>query len=185
MQIEDGTGKGNKAEVNDENLLRTMCIDISEEHHVNKEHAQAYHMVFTCSGIINNTPFLYIKNLDDVDMVVEGFRLHTPCNAIVMVVKEPTVTTVLGNENTPANVNVGAGLTADGTFYTAMSGAISGVTGGTVVDRVYYCSGCGDTHTNFEMDIIIQKNKDLAWYTECCSGCNIAGTVPFYYHNEG
>ena len=85
------------------------------------------------------------------------------------------------NTNTPANVNLGAGLTADGDFYTAMSGAISGLTGGTVIDRVYYCSGCSDKHTNFECDVVIPKNKAIALFTECCSGCNIAGTIPFYY----
>lgn len=143
-------------------------------------------MVFVVSGIIPSTAFVYVKNTDDKDMVVDGFRLHTECDAVVKVVKDPTVaTTVLGTTNTPANVNLGAGLVADGDFYTAYSGAISGLTGGTVIDRVYYCSGCGDKYINFESDIIVPKNKELVWITECCSGCNIAGMIPFYFTLTG
>lgn len=183
MQVEDGAGKGNKVEVDDENLFHTESVTISEEHHVNQDHSDSYHVVFIASGILPNTPFVYLKNTNDKDMVIEGFRLHTPCDAVVKVVKEPTVTTVLGAANTPVNMNIGAGLAADGLFYTAMSGAISGVTGGTVIDRVYYCSGCSDRHINFEMDVIVQKNKDVAWVTECCSGCHIAGTIPIYFHD--
>lgn len=184
MQIEDGIGNGFKAKVTNENLLSSDCITTSIEHHTNHDHKTAYHIVFVASGIIDNTAFLYIKNTDDTDMIIEGFRLHTECDAKVIVVKDPTITTVTGNTNTPANVNLGAGLVADGVFTTAMSGAISGCTGGTTIDRAFYCSGCADKLINFEMDVIVPKNKELALFTECCSGCNIGGLVPIYFHSD-
>jgi len=185
MQIEDGAGAGNKAEVDDENMLMINAVTQSEEHHVNQHHKEAYHLVFNSSGIIDNSAFLYIKNTDDKDMIIEGYRLYTECNAVIKIVKDPTVaSTVLAIDETPANVNLGAGLEADGTFQTAgSSGAISGVTGGTVMDRKYLCSGCADVLTNFEMDVIVPKNKEIAFFTECCSGCNIAGVIPFYVHD--
>ena len=184
VQIEDGEGDGNKTQVDKNNKMQVKAVTVSDEHWHNHERETAYHLVFAVSGILPGAAFLYMKNTDDKDIIVEGFRLHAECDAKVKVVKDPAVGTITADANTPANVNLGAGLVADGTFNTAMSGAISGVTGGTVIDRVFYCSGCGDKHINFECDVIVPKNKEIAWFTECCSGCNIAGTVPIYFTED-
>jgi len=182
VQIEDGTGDGFKVKIDSESMMEVLAVTISDEHHTNHDHGEAYHVVFAVSGLLPGAAFLYMKNSDDKDMIVEGYRLHTGCDAKIKVVKDPTVGTVNGDANTPANVNLGAGLTADGTFNTAYSGAISGITGGTIIDRAFYCSGCGDSNINFEMDVIVPKNKEIAWFNDCCSGCNIAGTIPIYFH---
>ena len=180
VQLEDGKGTGNKSEVNSYNKLQVKAQTVTNGHWWNHQET-AYHAVFTVSGLLPGAAFLYMKNTNEKDMVVEGFRLHTHCNAIVKVVKDPTVGTITADTNTPANVNLGAGSIADGTFNTAMSGAVSGVTGGTVINRVYYCSGCEGRYINFEMDVIVPKNKEIVWFNDCCSGCNIAGTVPIYF----
>ena len=182
MIFEDGAGSGNKVKVDEENMAHVLAVEVSAEHHTNHDHGEAYHVIFATSGIIDGAPFLYMKNTDDKDMIVEGYRLHPTCDAKVIIVKDPTVTTVTGDTNTPANINLGVGLAADGTFTTAMSGAISGVIGGTVLDRKFYCSGCEDSNVNFECDVIVPKNKEIVWFTECCSGCNIAGVIPIYFH---
>lgn len=184
VQIDDGKGRGNKTAVNDDSKMQVKAQTVSDEHYHNHEKLTAYHVVFAVSGLLPGAAFLYMKNSDDKDMVVEGFRLYTQCDAKVKVVKDPTVGTITADTNTPANVNLGAGLAADGTFNTARSGAISGVTGGTIIDRVHYCSGCGDKHINFECDVIVPKNKEIVWFNDCCSGCNIAGTVPIYFTED-
>jgi len=182
MQIEDGKGTGDRAHVTDENKVAVDSVSVSLEHHANVYHEEAYHLIFCTSGIIPGAAFVYIKNTDDKDMIVEGWRLHTECDAKIKVVKDPTVGTITADSNTPANVNLGAGKVADGDFYTSMSGAISGVTGGTTIDRAFFCSGCAEELVNFDCDVIIPKNKELAWVTECCSGCNVAGVIPLYFH---
>ena len=186
MIIEDGTGTGQKVQVDDEYKMATFAVTLTEEAHTNDFHGEAYHLVFVCSGLLPGAPFIYIKNTDSSkNMILEGISLHTEANAIITVVKKPTVTTVTGTANVPVNVNVGAGNLADGTFYTCKSGAVSGVTGGTVMSRIYCCSGCGQEDHNFECDIVVQKNNEVAIFTEnvaAISGCNIAGLIPLYFH---
>lgn len=190
MQIDDGTGTGRKVEVDVDQHLHCRAIDESLEHFANESRQEAYHMVFACSGLIAGAPFIYIKNNDsDMNIVIEGVKFHSQCSPVVAHVLNPTVTTVLGDSNTPGNVNAGAGNVANGDFYTCMSGCISGVTNtgcAVVIDRNYLCSGCGEHSYNYEMDVVIPQNKTYALFmnSTSCSGCNLAGTIPFYFSRE-
>jgi len=170
--------------------LHSRAVDESLEHFSNEARHEAYHLVFACSGILPNSPFLYMKNTDqDNNIVIEGIKVHTPADVVIDHVLNPTVGTVTGTEATPANCNAGTGNVADGDFYICMSGCVSGVinTGcAVVVDRTYTCSGCDEHNYNYEMDVIVPENKAMALFMmdSACSGCNIGGTIPFYYSRK-
>lgn len=187
VQIDDGTGTGRKTEVDADFHLHTRAVDESLEHYVNETKQEAYHIVFTCSGVLPGAPFVYIKNSDDnLNLVIEGVKLHTECSPVIDHVANPTVGTITGTAITPSIVHIGAGNVADGDFYMCQSGCVSGVTGGTIIDRTFICSGCSETNYNYEMDVILPENQKWALFMKSttCSGCNIAGTIPMYYSRK-
>jgi len=185
VEIKDGTGTGRKVEVDVDQHLHCRAVDESLEHYSNEARGDAYQLVFACTGLYPGATFLYIKNTDnDKNLVIEGVKLYVTCDPVIDHFVNMTVGgTVEANSKTPANVNAGAGNVADGTFYSCMSGAISGVTGGTLIDRNWECSGCVDKYYNYNMDVVVPNNKDwaLKMVGPGCSGCNIGGVVPFYY----
>ena len=181
--IEDGQGSGNKAGVTSENMIKTLAITQSMEHHVNVEEGRAYHLPFvyasTGTGDSTGSCFLYIKNSDEKDMVIEGFSYAT--TGVIQVVKGVSGTPGGGAAIVPSNVNFGSGRLADGTFYGSTK--ITGLTKGTVVDRVYCNSANESKNFNFELDVVLPKNSVLCLYTTGIDKATYRGTFNFIFHD--
>ena len=191
MIITDGEGSGRSVGVSSENRLKTNAITSSIEHHVNHDDKQAYHFVFQVTPETENPSedltescFLYLKNTSTTDICIEGFHWRmggTSDTDSIKIVIGDTGTPVGGTTNTPVNCNVGSGNIADGTFYTGTS--ITGLSGGTTLDRIYLESSNTSNNFNFEQDIIIPKNYTFTMYAET-GGSEIDGTLIFNYHSE-
>ena len=127
--------------------------------------------------------FAYIKNTDNIDMCLEeiGIRLGgTSQTEIIKVLGNTTGTPVGGNPITPANLNLGSGKEADGTFQAGSE--ITGLSGGTELHRIYMGSSDTSTDFNFGQDIIVPKNNIITlWATNLSTEIDIV--LLFNYHS--
>jgi len=179
--IESGTGTGYSAKVNSNNRLTTQSVTVSTEHSINHSKGKAFNLMFSATPTNGTNPFLYFKNTSDDDICVERFTLHLVANEYVDVKLNDTGTPVDGTAIVPANLNTGSGITAIGTFQNA--NAITALSGGTIVQRIYHVSSAGEENYNFDQDIIIKKNGVLTMYIQT-GGTALAGVLIFNYHEK-
>ena len=179
VYIEDGLGTGRKAAVNDENRLLSNCTTESIEHHTNVHEGEAYN--YQMSEIPSGSPatIVYIKNENDIDLVLEGMNVMNQETQMYELSLGDTGTPAGTITVTPANMNAGAGNVADGTFYTGSN--MTGLTQGTVVERIWASSSSGTQALNFDMDIIVPKNQTFVVRTGI-TGSKTSITIPMYYH---
>lgn len=180
LLIEDGKGRGNIAGVNPEGKLETESVSISKEHHTNQDLGKAFNLLFSLTPTGAGDCFLYMKNSSTIDLILEGVILRTGGNEIITFNLNDTGTPAGGTVVTPANLNAGSGETAIGTFQTGVN--ITGLSGGTLTERLYVASSDDSSDFNFDQDIIIpQNNVFTMWATT--GSIAIAGTVVFNYHD--
>jgi len=186
MIIEDGTGRGHSAQINDENMVMTASVVSTNEHHINHKHGEAYNALFAVNPDGADDCIFYIKNQDDTDMCVEGIWLQTSAAEEVYFKIGDTGTAVKTNgaDITPVNLNAGSGKTADILCYSnTLDGAvdITGLSGGNTFQKFWLTNA--DTQLfNFEQDIIVPKNQTFTIY--CVGGDTlIRGTVIFNFHD--
>lgn len=179
MRIEDGTGEGFAAKVNEENQLLTECVTVTAESHTNRHEAEAYHVLF------DNTPdgagdcFFYMKNLDDIDIIIEGVWFRVASTEKVQIKLGDVGTLIGGTTITPVNCNAGSGNVADGTF--CHSSDMTGLSGGNIVET-YWLGSTESKHYNFEQDIVLPKNSVYTMYA-VTGDVPVSGTVVFNYHD--
>lgn len=189
FQIEDGTGTGYTVAVNTKNKLETIAITSSIEHYTNHNEGESYNLLFQQTPAYSDPSeatgdicFLYVENTNTLDMVIEGINLRLAGSGqseIIKIIAEPTGTPIRGNTVTPANLNLGSGKIADGTFLTGTE--ITGLSGGTEIYRIYIGSSNTSSNFNFEQDIIVPKNNIIALYASNLN-IEIDGFLIFNYH---
>ena len=165
-------------------MLLSKCTTVTEEHHTNHEHGTCYNMPFQNAAISGNSPFFYIKNTDDICMIIEGFCAFStdPGLQYIEVSINDTGTAAGGSAGTPANLNAGSGKLADVTC--RYGNKLTGLTQGTIVERTYIASGGSGKEINFDMDIILPKNTTFAMRgSPNCSGHRMDATLDFYFHD--
>ena len=189
MLIEDGKGSGRTAGVNEENRMIVAAISASVEHHTNHEEGLSFNLIFEQtptyddpSADTGDVCILYLKNTDTKDMCLEGihYRLAGTGQSNILKMKgNSTGTPVGGTTSTPANLNLGSGNIADGTFLTGDN--ITGLSEGTDIERIHIGSSNDSTAFNFEQDIIVPKNNVITIYTTE-TGTEISIQLIFNYH---
>ena len=182
MIIEDGKGRGPSAGVSDENMLLTLSVSASVEHHINHTDGKAFNLLFNATpATAGDACFLYVKNSDDIDMIIEGFACKLAASEYIDVKLNDVGTPVGGTGVTPANLNSGSGINASGTFQNGNS--ITGLSGGATVERYYNLSSVASLYRNFEQDITLRKNGVFTMYAQT-GGVALAGTLVFNYHSK-
>jgi hypothetical protein len=180
FQIEDGRGKGKSLGITVENRAMTDAVECTIEHHVNHYHGLAFQMNLEQTPTGPDDCIVYMKNLDDVDMVVEEAIVYVSGACEIYVVGGDTGTPVGGNPVTPANCNLASGYTADGTFLSGNN--ITGLSGGTELFRFKFTGTTPSTSVNFPQDIIIPKNQTLTIYCDTGS-ITLLCSIAFNYHD--
>lgn len=180
MIIEDGQGKGKTTGVTYENRLKVEAVTQTLEHHTNQEHGLAFQYPWQQTPTGAGDCFLYVKNLDDVDLVVEGFYLRAAGAEQVEVKLGDSGTPAGGTDRTLVNCNAGSGKTADVTFQTGND--ITGLSGGSVVERLYVPNGTESKYYNLEQDVIVPKNNVLTLYAVNGS-IEVDGTFICHFHD--
>lgn len=187
MFIEDGTGTGNRVRVDNENRLVTKTVSVSLEHHINEDEGKAYNALFAVNPDGDDDCIFYLKNNDNDNLIIEGVWLSVS-GAEEVYYKIGEVGTAVktnGADIIPANMNAGSGKTANVICYSNISdGAvdITGLSGGSIIQKLWLTSASDTKFFNSETDIIIPKNKSFSIY--CVGGdVLIRGTVVFVFHD--
>jgi len=162
-QIEDGTGSGKLAKVNNENRLLVKAVTSENQHHVSEADHQAYQMSADIAIDITEQDLILIKNTSSTrNLIVTFIRLEVASAAAAS--EDAYFNVEIGGDyasggtaSVPINMNVGSGTSADGEFYDASGAAI--VVSGTwnQIDRTYK----DDNSYNKHGSLILPKNACL------------------------
>lgn len=181
FQIEDGTGDGYQAKVTNDNMLVTVATVVSAEHHANHIHGRSYNLLFSQTASGPNDCIVYIKNGDDLDMIIESITVNVPTNEIIEIKLNDAGSPVDGGGITPSNLNAGSNREADGIFQSGNN--ITGLSGGVSTFKPFFKGGDPSKFFNFDQDIIIPKNRILTLY--CVNGSILVnGMLSFYFHEK-
>jgi hypothetical protein len=181
MIIEDGTGSGHKAKVNDEYELETRAQTTGRAEWENHNHERAYAMYFSQAAANSgaNECLGYIKNTADLDLVIDEISIHATA-ADTIYVSKVTGTAAGGSSITPTNANVGSGLTA--TVTTMQHTAITGLTdGGRLMN--FYLAANGFVVREPKATIIIKKNSAIAIYTTTNQANTLKVNIWFHFED--
>lgn len=186
MLIEDGTGSGYTAKVGSDNKLRTYSVIESEAHHENEDNKQAF-LVFSIITPNNPNPsagetsptFFYMKNESSKNLMITEIEYWVESNEYVDIYINPAEDPVGGTSITPINMNFGSGNQATGIFLQGTE--ITGITGGTFLDRTRI-PGDGSNHFHsWDAKLILPKNNVLTLRAGN-GGIPMEVMVEFYYH---
>lgn len=191
-KIQDGTGKGYLARVNEEHSLAIEGHVSTEEHKVSSNDKLAF---FATTATVAK-PFLtttatgghilYVENGHTTkQLVIEKILLSTDVDDIQMVwYRNPTVASIANNTTVvPANLNFSSSLAAIGTFYgwDEVGDGMTTFTDGTIVNAFMKAQG----FTPFPIDgaIILERGNGLSvWVKGAAEVC--VGIRMFYRNKE-
>ena len=168
--IEDGTGSGNKAKVNEQNRVETFSIIESRISDISNRDGKSYiltsdFVALTTTGSFNG--MLYLKNTStDKDLYIDRVRVcgtGTSMNAMqCRFVKNPTTGTLISDANAGISVasNLGSNEEFEGVNYAA-SGDGKTVTDGTQFSQ-FTIHLPGHTIQEYNGAIIIPNGSAMA-----------------------
>lgn len=153
----DGVGM----KVNDNGYGEIFSVMRPLQHYANVTELNVY------SAVIDVTPtgagdcFFYLKNNDDLDLVVRSISLYG-ASAESIQVKLGDTGTVGGThaDLTPISRNAGSGKIADATCESGVD--ITGLSGGSVVDLVQFTNSY--LKVRWDSSLIVPKNSMLSLY---------------------
>jgi len=176
---------GTPVSVDDENMVKTLAVTESLEGHSNRRHGSAYTWQFSNDPAAADDCIFYIKNNDDLPLILEGIDLFITDDCDVYLKLGGTGTTAAGTTVTGTNMNAGSGNDADVTCLHAEDIEAGGTFSGAVeCCRFIYESGTlVDTHhMNFPMDIVIPKNQVFSLWVDTIS-IVVKGTLYGFFHD--
>lgn len=177
MIIEDGTGKGNQAKVNDQNMLGVNSISTSLNQYANT-HGHFYSMTNIVTPDSTSSCFFYLKNKDDTALNIKRLTVHVASNEIIKCYVNDVGTPVGGNEYIPINRNIGSNQLCN--VETRFGASITGLTGGALFERLYIPADNNSHIHRWESSIIIPKNRIFTLYAQN-GGIEINLTLTAFY----
>ena len=160
--IIEGAGNGNQAGVTGENRLKVSAQMFTQEHQTNHHEGECYSFGVSATPASTSDCFLYIKNTNDIDMVISEFMLRAASDETVSFKIGDTGTPIGGTTATPVNRNAGSGNIAD---VTALYGVdITGLSGGNAVMSMFLKGGETSVRIAPLSGFIIPKNKTFTGY---------------------
>jgi len=180
MFIEDGSGRGYRAKVNNDNMLWTKAIIETMYQHVNSKHFEAYQLQFNKAATGNDDCVLYMKNNSDHDLIIHTLRLSISTADEIYFKIGDTGTPVGGTAIIPVNLNAGSAKVAEGVFQHGVD--ITGLSGGTEVERIRTVSATylGTTNWHYPAGIILPKNQTFTLWI-ATAATTVLGHVGFVY----
>ena len=155
---------GRPANVNAAGHLETEAIVHSAEHYANHIGEDAYQVPFAVNPDGASDCIFYLKNTSERALIIEGFSYASSAaeEIYVEINNAGTAAATSGAALTPANMNAGSGKEADAICISATGDAavdITGLSTGREVERLWITAAADKTFHNFEMDVVLPKNK--------------------------
>jgi hypothetical protein len=171
-----GAGNNKSALVNKEGRLKTTCVSIEPEYHINLDHEMAFNLFFEVEPISEAT-FFYMKNQSDYPLIIENVLIFDSTNyEEISLYRNPTGNPTGGNEVNPINSNFGSNLKASGIFQYGSD--INGLTSGTLYGTIPVLE---DIPTQFEFKnwLVLPKNASLR--LQCLGESTLMFNLTFFY----
>lgn len=161
LNIEDGTGKGYQAKVNDKNMLLTMSVSNSVQQYANRV-GQFYSCKITVTPSGAGKCFYYFKNTCEFDAVIRRLSTHVGTNEVIKMYINDSGNPVGGIDYIPINRNGGSANLCECVVKYGQD--ITELNGGSHFDSIHIPAD-NDTHTyRLESGVIIPKNKTFTLY---------------------
>jgi hypothetical protein len=178
IQIEDGTGFGYSAKVNDRNRLYVQSETITKDQDINERSGKVWSVSFeNLSPTGANDYIFYIKNTGDNLIEVSDFRISSETAATQLAIVGASGTASGGTDITPVSRTVGSSASA---AVVAQSG--SDITGLSSSGVLFYmqCSTVGQEYRlSTSSKILIPKGKAIGIYAETATA-SLTGVVSIY-----
>jgi len=182
--IEDGTGSGNKAHVNEENCICAKSITIPFELHTNQDHGQSYSIVLDQVPTAGDDCIMYLKNDSEGDLFIASMAIFAT-GAVEVYMKLGDAGTRNGAATlTPANRNAGSGNAAECTCEQGadLDGGAATLTGGTEVERIAVEAAKQTLKIKWDSAFIIPKNRVMTLWASAIETLN--ATLGIYFHDR-
>ena len=182
MIIEDGTGRGYKAHVNEENCLCAKAINVPVEHHVNQDHGEFYSIVLDQAPAAGDDCILYLMNDDDKDLLLSSVAIFASGAVEVYMKISDSGTRNGAGALTPVNRNAGSGNEADCTCEQGadLDGGAATLGGGTEIDRIAVEANKQTLKIEWCSAIIIPKNQTMTLWASAIVTVNAIMGIYFY-----
>jgi len=165
-----------------EGMLKSLCVSESLEGHTNRHHQQAYTWQFSNDPAANDDCIFYIKNNDELPLILEGLNLFITGACEVYVKIRGAGTTAAGTVVTGVCVNGGGADDSDVTCLHAEDVEAGGTFAGAVeFDRFKYAAAVDSYDLNFPMDVTLPKNAVFSLWVDT-AGVVITGTLYGFFH---
>jgi hypothetical protein len=178
IQIEDATGFGYSAKVNNQNRLFVQSEIITKDQDINERSGKVWSIPFeNVSPTGANDYIFYIKNTGDVVIEISDFRVSSETAATQLVIVGVSGTASGGTDITPISRTVGSAASAS---VTVQSG--SDITGITSTGTIFFmqCDTVGKLfHLSTSSKILIPKGKAVGIYAETATA-SLTGVVSIY-----
>ena len=181
MKIEGGTGNGYAAKVTSENRLTVEAVTLTAEAHTNQMEGEAYHALFSEKANNASSLLFFTKNTSESDMVIEGLHVYSDAAGKLTIKLNDTGTPSGTTTVLPTNCNAGSGNVADILAYSGTS--ILGLSGGVEVLNLRTSAAGKTEYYNFEVDMIVPKNKTFSIYSGV-SAITYEVAVVLYFHSD-
>ena len=177
--IKDGTGTGRLAKVDSEGRMHSYATTEPEELHANRLNSDHYisYVDITPTGAADY--FYYIKNTNTLDMIISWYRVWTASSAEAMdLIRNPVGTPGNTTTLTPVNMNFGSNKTATAQVFESVD--MSGLSGGTTLDRLRISGDGKDVVDKYDGGIILPQGSSLG--VQAVNGAiPVEFTCSFYY----
>ncbi len=162
FQIEDGTGKGYQAQINNKNMLTVSSVSRGLNFYSNRN-GNFYSITFIVTPDSTGNCFYYLKNTGEEDLVIQRLSVHVASNEIIRGYLNDLGTPIGGLSRMPINRNGGSNKLCD--CIAEYGSNITGLSGGDHFDS-FHVPADNKSHTyRWEAGIMIPKNRTFTLYT--------------------
>jgi len=178
MEINDGTGKGYKAGVNNENRLLVNGVIEDIQYHTNKLEGDDYSIIVDTITDGTDNHFLYIKNNDAKNLIITSINYFAADDTELYILTNVTGTPTNASDETVTNRNVGSGNTPDADI---KGGVNLQLENGGELERIKILAADGSKKLEWESTLIIPKNRTLVFASSAETTINC--TINIFFHD--
>jgi len=176
MRIEDGTGKGNVAKVDDENRLRTYSVVENEMSHVSENDGLAFSWTIVGYNYTAGDTILLVRNDSDKDLHIQKVMYGSDAATKVQI-HRPANATLAGTAVVGVNANSKSGNVAEATAYANETGTVQG----DILCEDYVAAG-QQKEKDMGGAVILGKNDCIA-IDLVTVGTDCMATITGFYHD--
>ena len=181
MQLEDGTGTGQKARIDLSNLLHVKSVGYTPIGHASYGKKTAFSLVFSIASAGGaNDPVLYLKNLDSRPLVLSQMWLTASAADYIYAKLGVIGTAAGGTAPVPVNLNTGSAATANVT--THQHSSITGLTLGSTVFGAYFTANAISQRIYFDDAIVLDQNGTWCLFVTAAAANTLRGQLMFFFH---